>query len=98
MLVWRRRRFRNRIGLRQPIKAVHDCRMTLKTPIQTGETSDSQNNRKDHEDEAPSGETSQSPFRRRRFNPPVHVRGFLLRNPGFPWRALAFGEGWQPVS
>src|SRR5207248_8159792 len=68
-------RFCKRMGLGQPITAACYCRMPLKTPIQTGETSDGQHHRKNHENKAPSGETAHSPVLRRRINPPVHVLG-----------------------
>jgi hypothetical protein len=48
----RRRRFCKRMRLRQPVNTVHYRRVPLKTPIQTGDASYSQDNPKNHEYEA----------------------------------------------
>jgi hypothetical protein len=63
---------------RQPKNPVHDCRMALSAPVETGQTGEGQHNSKNDENKAAPGETAQSFSWRRRLNPPVHVRGFSL--------------------
>jgi hypothetical protein len=63
---------------RQPKNAVHDCRMPLKTPVETAQASEGQHNPENDKNKAASGETAQSFSWRRRLNPPVHVRRFSL--------------------
>ena len=70
----RYRRFRNRMRFRQPINAVHNRRVPLKTPEHASYTSDHQHDRKHQQNKTTSGETAQSFSLRRRLDPGVHGR------------------------
>src|SRR2546430_3592010 len=66
-------RFRDRMRFRQPINAMHYCRVPLKPPIHASNTSDREHDRKHQKNKTTSGETAQSLSSRRRLNPAIHV-------------------------